>query len=215
MLKYKMIHFSDMREWGLISILLAATLAFSVIASKSYPRTRPTVNRNVRLSRPALPPIAPMRWDDYEGAYMASLVVGIGVVELVLDTGSSQLSVKGPNCTWRHCGDTGCSVSACPCGFLEGGTSFLHLGVVLQGRALVLIQLNPGRTSALTFAARPAALRRPPASLSFLPVGRHGEASRHDHGRQTDQQKPSHLRSPFVPPLQGIGLPGSLDCLSG
>jgi hypothetical protein len=118
-----MIHNPDMREWGVLAILLAATFAYSVIASKSYPRARPVVRRNVRLSTPALPPIAPMVWDDYEGAYMASLVVGTGVVELVLDTGSSQLSVKGPNCTWRQCGAAGCSVSACPCGFLEGGQS--------------------------------------------------------------------------------------------
>jgi hypothetical protein len=63
-----------------------------------------------------------MLWDAYEGAYMVSLVVGTGIVELVLDTGSSQLSVKGTDCKWKQCGPNGCNVTACPCGF-EGGES--------------------------------------------------------------------------------------------
>lgn len=84
--------------------------------SSSGPRHGP------RASRLATPgsletSVAPMRWDDGEGAYMAMLVVGHGVVELVLDTGSSQLSVKGEGCRWRTCDtDGGCEETSCPCG---------------------------------------------------------------------------------------------------
>jgi len=58
-----------------------------------------------------------MWWDEGEGAYMVILVVGGGVVELVLDTGSSQLSVKGQGCMWRNCEDGDkCTMTKCPCG---------------------------------------------------------------------------------------------------
>ncbi len=77
--------------------------------------------RNVRLSGASFPALAPMWWDDMEGAYMVVLVVGAGVVELVLDTGSSQLSVKGAGCEWRNCTPLGCAITSCPCGFQENG----------------------------------------------------------------------------------------------
>lgn len=114
---------SPISEWVIIIVLLAATLSYAVMALKSYRRQdiQPVV-RASRLNSGRLPEIAPMVWDVYEGAYMATLVVGVGTVELVLDTGSSQLSVKGSDCEWKQCGSTGCSVTACPCGF-EGGKS--------------------------------------------------------------------------------------------
>lgn len=52
---------------------------------------------------------------------MVNLNVGAGMVELVLDSGSSQLSVKGSDCTWRRCDGLGCSSEACPCGRLPNG----------------------------------------------------------------------------------------------
>lgn len=107
------------RVWMLLTLLLAGTFAYLAIACKTYRRV--DVVRRVRLHSAKLPKIAPMAWDSYEGAYMATLAVGTGVLELVLDTGSSQLSVKGPNCKWKQCGANGCSTTACPCGFLEGG----------------------------------------------------------------------------------------------
>lgn len=114
-----MIPASEIREWVIISLLLAATFAYSVVASKTY--TVAPLVRSSRLNSGRLPGVAPMVWDVYEGAYMATLVVGRGTVDLVLDTGSSQLSVKGSNCQWKQC--AGCSTTSCPCGFLDGGES--------------------------------------------------------------------------------------------
>jgi len=66
-------------------------------------------------------PVAPLRWDSEEGAYMIQLKLGAGVVELVLDTGSSQISAKGQGCTWTSCdeddglGSGACTTKPCPC----------------------------------------------------------------------------------------------------
>ena len=111
--------------WLYVALLLAVTISYSgmVSSSRNSGGGESSVQRRSRLavSPRALPAVAPMAWDIAEGAYMASLVVGQGVVQLVLDTGSSQLSVKGPGCKWRTCGPQGCTVGACPCGTLEGG----------------------------------------------------------------------------------------------
>ena len=111
------------RGWVLIFFLLAGVISYSIVASKTYiPQVVSLRTQSSRISLSApLPPVAPMLWDNPEGAYMASLVVGDGVVDLVLDTGSSQLSVKGPGCEWKSCNGGGCSVEACPCGVTEQG----------------------------------------------------------------------------------------------
>ncbi len=71
----------------------------------------------------SLPPVVPLRWDVIEGAYMIGLQIGNGRVELVLDTGSSNISAKGADCKWTTCsteGDDGsCTTQACPCGVDE------------------------------------------------------------------------------------------------
>jgi hypothetical protein len=103
-------------------MLLVGVIIYTVVVSKTYiPASIVVSTRSSRLSMDTLPPIAPMHWDGPEGAYMASLVVGNGVVELVLDTGSSQLSVKGPGCRWKTCSASGCDLQACPCGVTESG----------------------------------------------------------------------------------------------
>jgi hypothetical protein len=64
-------------------------------------------------------PVAPLWWDNDEGAYMLSLQMGKGRVEVVLDTGSSQISAKGSSCRWTNCGESNqdaCVTKACPCG---------------------------------------------------------------------------------------------------
>lgn len=69
-------------------------------------------------------PLAPLWWDKDEGAYMIKLRLGAGPVELVLDTGSSQISAKGEGCLWTSCeqddgtnsGKSGCTTKSCPCG---------------------------------------------------------------------------------------------------
>lgn len=64
-------------------------------------------------------PIAPLWWDKEEGAYMLKLKLGESRVELVLDTGSSQISAKGTGCQWTSCEDgdsKSCSTQQCPCG---------------------------------------------------------------------------------------------------
>ena len=72
---------------------------------------------------------APLRWDSEEGAFMVGLGVGTSAVELVFDTGSSQVSVKGEGCRWTSCADAEdnndssaevCVVQDCPLG---GNTS--------------------------------------------------------------------------------------------
>lgn len=52
---------------------------------------------------------------------MAMLIVGKNEVPLVLDTGSSQLSVKGDGCRWRSCEGGDCTVQPCPCGVGPNG----------------------------------------------------------------------------------------------
>ena len=70
---------------------------------------------------------APLRWDTDEGAFMISLGVGYNRMELVFDTGSSQVSVKGEGCQWTSCEETAndgedvestevCVVQNCPLG---------------------------------------------------------------------------------------------------
>lgn len=46
----------------------------------------------------------PLVWSVEEGAYMVRLHMGANPVELVLDSGSSHLSVKGADCRYRQCG---------------------------------------------------------------------------------------------------------------
>ena len=64
-------------------------------------------------------PIIPLFWDDEEGAYMVRLRMGQGDVEAVVDTGSSNITAKGSDCTWTNCGDGDgdvCVTQSCPCG---------------------------------------------------------------------------------------------------
>jgi hypothetical protein len=71
--------------------------------------------------RSSMPPLAPLWWDKEEGAYMIQLQVGNGKVELVLDTGSSQVSVKGAGCMWTNCTGNSCETKECPCGTEANG----------------------------------------------------------------------------------------------
>ncbi len=85
-------------------------------AAKEGARVRlSTAIKEATTSTP-MPPLAPLWWDKGEGAYMIQLQIGDGSVELVLDTGSSQVSVKGEGCTWTQCDGNGCKTQACPCG---------------------------------------------------------------------------------------------------
>lgn len=68
------------------------------------------------VKKTGLPPVAPLWWDNEEGAYMIQLRVGKGDVEFVLDTGSSLISAKGPGCKWTNCVKKSCSTTSCPCG---------------------------------------------------------------------------------------------------
>lgn len=120
-------------NWGIIICLFVLTVISCIlvigdarvfsdgVATTSASVTGTVVRGGVRLSRgggrrPPPPPLAPLRWDDDEGAYMVNLTVGLGGVELVLDTGSSQLSVKGSGCQWRQCDGQSCNLVSCPCG---------------------------------------------------------------------------------------------------
>lgn len=70
---------------------------------------------------PLLPvPVIALFWDNDEGAYMMRVRMGKGDVEAVVDTGSSNISAKGSDCTWTNCGENGdgdaCVTQSCPCG---------------------------------------------------------------------------------------------------
>lgn len=104
---------------------LALILALIALAQTS---STPTLEvavpvKHVRaMTGTTLPPLAPLWWDSNEGAYMIGLKIGAGHVELVLDTGSSNISAKGPGCKWTTCtpsagsGGEQCVTQECPCG---------------------------------------------------------------------------------------------------
>lgn len=123
---------SQSLNWFLICILLVAAAAYSFVTIKSATTTpspgshvgttiRAPFRHRMHTHHTVLPAVAPMWWDTLEGAYMVVLVVGAGVVELVLDSGSSQLSVKGTGCEWRSCTPLGCAITSCPCGIDSDG----------------------------------------------------------------------------------------------
>jgi hypothetical protein len=124
---------TQVQDWFLVTLFLISVILYAYVTVKSATTTPSpdaqgvggsVLTRGARMSNSdvQLPPVAPMWWDDMEGAYMVVLVVGAGVVELVLDTGSSQLSVKGTGCEWRTCTPLGCAVTSCPCGFATDGS---------------------------------------------------------------------------------------------
>ena len=109
-------------------VFILVVVIISILNSRSKP-TKVVVknvdrqNKKVRLDLPNqdikkkedIVLIAPLRWDTDEGAFMINMKVGYGNVQLVFDTGSSQVSVKGPECRWTEC-DTKdvCVVKDCP-----------------------------------------------------------------------------------------------------
>lgn len=63
----------------------------------------------------------PLTWDEDEGAWMITMQLGKSSVELVLDSGSGQISAKGNQCKFTTCeGDT-CITQKCPCGKNSNG----------------------------------------------------------------------------------------------
>lgn len=111
-----------------------------------------------------VPPVAPLWWDDDEGAYMIQLRVGGGNVEFVLDTGSSQLSAKGPGCRWTNCGEGGtgenggaCTTRSCPCGNDENGdprTDCSDHYYISQGKPLRPGEGGAGTSTTLTYGSQ-------------------------------------------------------------
>ena len=93
-----------------ISVLMIAT-------SKTITR------RHNRLADTTMPPICRLWWNRNEGAMMIMLKVGLNLVSLVLDTGSSVLSVKSSDCNFIECNGKTCDKSKkCPCGDVDGKT---------------------------------------------------------------------------------------------
>ena len=111
-------------EWIVIILLAVMSIAYTklvgldsrVFHPSAGVSARRTSHARISTNDPPIPPVAPLVWDQTEGAYMVVLTVGDNPVELVLDTGSSQLSVKGDGCRWRSCDGGDCRVQACPCG---------------------------------------------------------------------------------------------------
>ncbi len=69
-------------------------------------------NNNMRLDMSPPPKVYPLSWNSTEGAYMLDLYLDDGVVATVLDSGSSSISLKSDQCTWKECDN--CAEQACP-----------------------------------------------------------------------------------------------------
>ena len=116
---------------GAVLLIVAIVLLVDALGCSSKKKRRdptvttpPTARSRLSLddaSMRDMPPLAPLTWSDAEGAFMIQLSIGSGQVDLVLDTGSSQVSAKVDGCEWTQCPEgrdgasTGCSVQACPC----------------------------------------------------------------------------------------------------
>lgn len=130
--------------------------------NKRYsPHIRTNINTNTSPpSSPELnlPPVASLWWDKEEGAYMIELVVGNGIVELVLDTGSSQLSVKGTGCQWTKCDGSSCKTKSCPCGISKDGKQRTDCNNYYynesSGRSLKPGECGAGTTTILTYGSQ-------------------------------------------------------------
>ena len=110
-----------------------------------------------QIQKTGMPPIAPLWWDDEEGAYMIQMRVGQGDVEFVLDTGSSQLSAKGHGCQWTNCGGDSCNTKACPCGVDASGKERTDCSLHYYkpaGRALKPGEGGAGMSTVLTYGSQ-------------------------------------------------------------
>lgn len=115
--------------WLCASLALILTVVALAQPSPRVVQIDHAANSSVKVrarSDAALPPMAPLWWDVHEGAYMIGLKIGAGYVELVFDTGSSNISAKGPGCQWTTCTPTSgqseqCTTQQCPCGLDEQG----------------------------------------------------------------------------------------------
>ena len=86
-----------------------------VDTSRQNKKMRLDVQNQTKKQKNNIILIAPLRWDTDEGAFMINMKVGHGDVQLVFDTGSSQVSVKGPECRWTECDNEDvCVVKDCP-----------------------------------------------------------------------------------------------------
>lgn len=101
--------------------------------------------------QPKLPIIMPLVWDSYEAAYLVKLLIGNQLQELVVDTGSSQLSVKGSGCEWTMCdGVSDCTQTKCPCGFNTDGSQRTDCDAQHHYQGNTGILLKPGEKGAGT-----------------------------------------------------------------
>ena len=69
-----------------------------------------------------MPPMCRLFWDKTEGAFMITLKIGAGLVDLVVDTGSNVLSAKAKQCEFNECNGSECNLKTCPCGDNPNGT---------------------------------------------------------------------------------------------
>lgn len=95
--------------------------AAAVAAAESFFSPPPLLPSTPTTQQAVVPvPVISLFWDNDEGAYMMRVRMGKGDVEAVVDTGSSNISAKGSDCTWTNCGENGngdaCVTQACPCG---------------------------------------------------------------------------------------------------
>lgn len=149
-------------EW-IVTLVLIATLVLVVlvvyIVDKQRAPTRRPFNLRAQLSRktkspptPTIgPALAPIQWDKDEGAYIVRMRLGAGTVQLVIDTGSSQISAKGNDCQWTSCedNDTTCVTKNCPC--TGGGTCDFYEP---QGRYVQPGQEGAGTTTTLVYGSQ-------------------------------------------------------------
>ena len=152
-----------------VVIVVLCTVAFILLVCMPSSRvakpraTSQQANRNrrlaMRLSRSmpeskgcdadSLPPLAPLWWDVEEGAYVLQLRIGQSTIELVLDSGSGQITAKGDDCQWIVCEGTQsgeCETKACGCGTDRHGNVRTECGIHRYKPSG--IRLNPGERGA-------------------------------------------------------------------
>lgn len=106
---------------GVTLFVVAAAAASKLQANDDANDVRP--RGGIRLAQTQQIEATPLTWDDDEGAWMITMQLGNSSVQLVLDSGSGQISAKGKHCKFTTCEGDSCTTQKCPCGKNSDGSS--------------------------------------------------------------------------------------------
>lgn len=151
-------------------------------------KKKPSLKFNAIHTDPAFIFAAPLVWDTDEGGFMIRITIGASPLQLVFDTGSSQISVKGQQCKWTSCsenpvgGGEVCIVQDCP----------VDAAYQPTGRSIEPGQFGAGTSTTLTYGSQEDTVShfldtvlvgklRNDASLCDVLFGRTPTAARQQH----------------------------------